>query len=115
MRREKRRDAARVGRGSHRRRANWILLAMGCLLLMAVPLAVAQSGDGPLFTLSWWTVDGGGGNSEGGGYRLASTAGQPDAGLLEGGGFALGGGFWRGGAVIPPGVHIYLPVIIRNR
>ena len=104
----------RVRRALHLRRTTWILLALGCLLLVAVPLAIAQSSDEPQFTLSWWTVDAGGDSSEEGGYVLAGTAGQPDAGLLEGGGFTLGGGFWRGGAVAPPDVYIYLPLILRN-
>jgi hypothetical protein len=46
------------------------------------------------FDLSWWTVDGGGGRSAGGGYHLEGTLGQPDAGQASGGGHALVGGFW---------------------
>jgi hypothetical protein len=99
----------------HLHRTRWILLALGFLLLVAVPLAIAQSGDGPPFTLSWWTVDAGGTtNSTGGGYSLGGTAGQPDAGLLEGGGFTLGGGFWCGGTLAPSEVYIYLPLMLRN-
>jgi len=45
-------------------------------------------------------VDGGGFTwSSGGGYARASTASQPDAGVLVGEGYALGGGFWRGGTL----------------
>jgi hypothetical protein len=96
-----------------RRPAAWILLGICCLLL-AVPLAVAESGNG--YDLSWWTVDGGGATgTTSGGYSLSGTAGQPDAGLLEGGGYVLGGGFWRGGAVAPPGYRIYLPLAMRNQ
>src|SRR4051812_22111573 len=46
-------------------------------------------------SLSWWTVDGGGGTSAGaGGLSLSATVGQCDAGTLSGGGLTLSGGFW---------------------
>jgi hypothetical protein len=93
----------------------WLLLALGCLLLIAVPLATAQPADEGSFSLAWWTVDAGGTTgSTGGGYTLGGSAGQPDAGLLTGGGYTLGGGFWRGGALAPPEHPIYLPVVLRN-
>jgi hypothetical protein len=50
-----------------------------------------------------------------GGHTLAGTAGQPDAGLLTGDGYALGGGFWRGGPAAPPEYELYLPLVVRNR
>ena len=46
------------------------------------------------FTIDWFTIDGGGGTSTGGGYSLSGTLGQPDAGLHSGGPFTLHGGFW---------------------
>jgi len=53
------------------------------------PFALAQ------FALDWWTIDGGGGTSTGGGYVVTGTLGQPDAGsVLSGGDFTLTGGFW---------------------
>lgn len=42
------------------------------------------------------TVDGGGGESAGGGFTLAGTIAQADAGALSGGEYALVGGFWPG-------------------
>ena len=90
----------------------WLLPGACCLLLVAaaVPLALAQTG----YDLSWWTVDGGGATlSTGEGYRLSGTAGQPDAGVLSGGQYTLGGGFWRGGAVAQADYGIYLPLISR--
>jgi hypothetical protein len=82
-----------------------------CLLLAAVP-ALAQSGGG--YDLSWSTVDGGGGTfSTGGGYSLGGTAGQPDAGLVTGGIYVLGSGFWGGGAVTVPEYVSYLPLVVR--
>lgn len=91
---------------------SWLLAGACCLLLAAVvvPLTLAQTG----YDLSWWTVDGGGARlSTGEGYRLSGTAGQPDAGLLEGGGYTLGGGFWRGGKVGGQSYVVYLPLVIR--
>ena len=85
------------------------------LLLAQVALggaapAAAQSG-GP-YDLTWSTVDGGGVMfSAGGSYALGGTIGQPDAGPLAGGSYAVLGGFWSG-AVIKYG--IYLPVVVRN-
>ncbi len=65
-----------------------VVLAAGAAAL--VPL-------GPSFDLSWNTIDGGGGTSTGGGFELAGTIGQHDAGpVMTGGRFALLGGFWAG-------------------
>jgi len=90
----------------------WLLLVVVGLLLVS-SLALAQSGGG--YDLSRSTVDGGGETfSTGGGYSLGGTAGQPDAGLLEGGVYTLGGGFWGGGAVVAPGYVIYLPLVMRQ-
>ena len=52
------------------------------------------------------SIDGGGGLSSAGTYTLAGTAGQPDAGTLSGGRYALEGGLWPGlltRVVIPDG------------
>jgi hypothetical protein len=55
---------------------------------------VAPEGE-PSYDLTWSTVDGGGTmTASGGGFELSGTAGQPDAGALTGGPFALTGGFW---------------------
>jgi hypothetical protein len=87
-----------------------IFLALAAFLLLA-SVALAQSGGG--YDLSWNTVDGGGYTfSAGGDYTLGGTIGQPDAGELSGGGYILGGGFWRGRAVAQ--CRIYLPLVLRN-
>lgn len=78
-------------------------------LLLIVSTVVARSG----YDLSWWTVDGGGGTASGGSYTLVGTIGQPDAGILTGGGYTLGGGFW-GGGVVAAGYKVYLPLILRQ-
>ena len=58
------------------------------------------------YGLSWFNMDGGGGDSSGGRYALGGTIGQHDAaGEQRGGGYVLLGGFWPGAAVpaaVPP-------------
>ena len=63
--------------------------------------ALAQGG----YALNWHTVTGGGiMQGAGGDYVLSATAGQPAAGMLDGGAFTLSGGFWAGaGASMPDG------------
>ena len=86
------------------------LLLLAALLSLLASVARAQSGGG--YDLTWSTVDGGGATwSEGGGYSLGGTVGQPDAGVLSGGGYTLAGGFWAGGAAR---YGIYLPLVLRN-
>jgi len=83
---------------------------LAALLSPLASVALAQSGGG--YDLTWSTVDGGGYTwSEGGGYSLGGTVGQPDAGVLSGGDYTLAGGFW-GGAAARYGV--YLPLVMRN-
>lgn len=62
---------------------------------------IAASPAAAQLDLSWNTIDGGGGTSSGGTFTLAMTIGQPDAGSLSGGAFALAGGFWAGGGPVP--------------
>ena len=66
-------------------------------VVFAVSLAMAASAQAQ-FAITWWTVDGGGGTSSGGLFTLSGTIGQPDAGVLAGGSFAIHGGFWVGGS-----------------
>lgn len=86
-------------------------LLLVCLFLSAT-LALARM---EAFTLSWSTVDGGGGKSSGGSYSLNGTIGQPDAGSMSGGTFDLAGGFWGGGsAPSSGGQQVFLPVILNS-
>ena len=74
-------------------------------------MVLAQDG----FNGSWWTVDGGGGDSAGGGYTLVGTIGQHEAGvLLEGDGYTLTGGLWPAGSASAGGVDIYLPILLKD-
>jgi len=105
----KRRHLARVGK--------YRLIATTSLALVVLVSALtgsvfAQIGDG--YDLSWRTVDGGGITlSFGGGYSLGSAIGQPDAGSLSGGEYALAGGFWNRS---PPTSYsfLYLPLVNLN-
>ncbi|MGA2680006.1 MAG: hypothetical protein ABSF37_12015 [Sedimentisphaerales bacterium] len=49
------------------------------------------------YQIVWSTIDGGGGTSSGGQYKITGTIGQPDAGYSESGSYELLGGFWPGG------------------
>jgi hypothetical protein len=85
-----------------------VLLIPIVLLIITVSIAAAQSSSG--YDPTWSTIDGGGGESVGSDYSLVGTLGQPDAGMLSGGGYTLNGGFW-GSALSQYGV--YLPLMIR--
>ena len=85
-----------------------IFLIVGLVLVLGVGMAYAQTGGG--YDLSWWTVDGGGGQVSAGGYVLDGTAGQPDASApLTAGGYELTGGYWSGGAAAS--TKVYMPII----
>ena len=91
------------------RRGLGLLVALA-LLLGVTGAALAQTGGG--YDLTWWTVDGGGGRLEGGGYTLDSTVGQADAAPpISGGGYDLQGGFWPAGG--EGGYSVYLPLVMR--
>ena len=59
------------------------------------------------FELNWYTIDGGGGRSSGGPYKLTGTIGQPDAAYSRGGNYELLGGFWPGGPLCFVDFHDY--------
>jgi hypothetical protein len=69
---------------------------MKTLALLTTVLVTASivSAD---YSISWYTIDGGGGTSSGGTYEISGTIGQPDAGYQDGGSYELLGGFWVGG------------------
>ena len=77
-------------------------VALWALVCSAIT-ASAQS-----YSIEWFTIDGGGGTSGGGGYSLSGTIGQPDANAqaLTGGNFSLAGGFWALLVVQTPGAPL---------
>jgi hypothetical protein len=92
-------------------RTKKILLFTLLVLMLAFSAGVAASS--PLadsFSIPWWTVDGGGGASQGGAYTLNGTAGQADASLATGGRYSLASGFWSVKMVV---FRNYLPVVRR--
>ena len=78
-----------------------------CVLISAFShRAVAQ------YAIDWFTIDGGGGTSTGGGYSVSGTIGQPDASqqAMTGGNYSLVGAFWSLYAIQTPGAP-YLSVM----
>ena len=87
-----------------------IMLIVLALIATATVTVYAQIGSG--YDLTWWTIDSGGNqNTDGGGYALSGTLGQPDASKAAGGTYELVGGFWSGAP--PVGYRNYLPAIVR--
>ncbi len=68
-----------------------IIVTVILMFLLSVSIANAD------YSISWHTIDGGGGQSSGGPYMLTGTIGQPDAAYSAGGNYELLGGFWPGG------------------
>lgn len=69
----------------------FLLVTLAAAVLPLTSLLAEQ------YKLSWYTIDGGGGQSSGGQYILTGTIGQPDAGYLGESNYELLGGFWVGG------------------
>ena len=92
------------------RRNAMVVLTVFALCLLASVLAAAPDTPATGFSIPWWTVDSGGGASQGGPYALSGSIGQADAGSAAGGNYVLMGGFWSGAF---QGFSIYLPVIIK--
>ena len=87
-------------------------IAFAIALLLAMPI-LARTNPAPTtaYDLGWYTIDGGGATfSTGGEYSLGGTIGQPDAGTLSGGSYALRGGFWVDAA---DNVKVHLPMVVR--
>lgn len=66
--------------------------------LPEIPASEPAVGTG--FAIPWSSIDGGGGVSNGGAYRLTATVGQADAGRAAGGAFTLTGGFLAGAELL---------------
>jgi hypothetical protein len=97
-------------------KANRAQIGTTLLILSVLPslvVATLTSANEPNYTLDWWTVDGGGETIGSGIYVLQGTVGQPDGGVLSGGGYVLSGGFWGGGSGAVE-YDVYLPLVLRN-
>ena len=80
-------------------------------LLLAFQAAHAAA-SAPTYTLDWWTVDSGGGGSQGGSYSLNGTVGQAEPGVLYAGNYSLAGGFWvRLQAALE---KLFLPIVMKH-
>jgi hypothetical protein len=87
------------------------VLLIVALLLLAATAAYAQG----VLDLPRWTIDTGGGSSQGGVYTLNGTIGQPDAARSGGGNFNLSAGYWAGGVTNEPELfRILIPITVKN-
>jgi hypothetical protein len=69
---------------------NFLATALFFAVLIA-PSARAQSTN---YSISWYTIAGGGGTSTGGNFALSGTIGQHATASMSGGTYSLTGGFW---------------------
>jgi hypothetical protein len=75
--------------------------------ILILSLLLPLTGFAQPYSIDWHKVSGGGGTSANGTYTLSGTIGQPDAGAtMNGGGYALSGGFWTISAVQNPGAPL---------
>ena len=89
-----------------------LIISLLIVMMAFATIATVHAQWGGGYDLTWNTIDSGGGESNGGGYTLAGTIGQPDASeTRRGGGFTLTGGFW----ISEDSQRcIYLPLVIRS-
>lgn len=67
---------------------------LGALVAGAI-LFLATAATAQTYSLTWSTIDGGGGTSTGGVFTIRGTIGQPDVGVtMTNGQYSLTGGFW---------------------
>ena len=96
----------------HVMHGTFLLLLILLLLFVGTTIAAAQTEND--FSISWWTVDGGGGISQSADeqYKINGSIGQPDVGIATGFGYAVKGGFWGSLHTAIREFFIYLPLII---
>lgn len=93
------------------RRTLIILMVSAIMLLYVGRIGFAQSGSG--YSLTWSTVNGGGGELANSGYALDGTAGQSDAHPgAAGGDYQLTSGLWAGLVINNRQKHaIFIPYV----
>jgi len=82
-------------RVDRRRRSIGIVVVLCGLLATVTPwrrAGEASAGGRGVLEVSWYSLDGGGGQSSGGPFDVSGTIGQVDAGQMVGGGFRVSGG-----------------------
>ena len=73
------------------------------IFVTAIVAALACRASHAQLSMTWTTIDGGGGTCSAGSLVLSCTIGQPDAGpVMAGGALSLTGGFWTGVAATGP-------------
>jgi hypothetical protein len=93
-----------------------ICAALVALLLLFTGTTIAFAQTASDYSITWWTIDGGGGTSRSADeqYSLSGTIGQPEVGTATGIGYAIKGGFWGSlGAAIQE-FFIHLPLVLTN-
>ncbi len=90
----------------------WSLALVSGLLALLAATGIGLQGA---LELPWWSVDGGGGTAAyGSTLALTGTAGQPDAGTLQGGPYRLYGGLWSPDVQPDIGFDLYLPTVLKR-
>ena len=93
-------------------RTRLICGALVALLLLIAGTTIATAHTTGDYSISWWTVDGGGGTSQSADdqYTLSGTIGQPEVGEASGLGYTVKGGFWSSLSAAIQEFLIYLPL-----
>jgi hypothetical protein len=86
-----------------------MVLSLIAFLLMTIQMVHAAAPS--TYALDWWTIDSGGGTSQGGTYSLSGTIGQAEPGSLHGDVYSLAGGFWANLQAVLE--KIFLPLVLR--
>jgi hypothetical protein len=69
-------------------------LTIAVALLAAAVFAPSSQAQSTNYSISWYTIAGGGGTSSAGNYTVSGTIGQHSTGSMSGGNYSLTGGFW---------------------
>ena len=80
-------------------------------LVLLLGASVALAGGGSDYAIPWSVLSSGGVPVAAGIYTLESTLGQAVAGPIEAGGLGLCVGY----PCDPPGLRVFLPVVLKNR
>ena len=90
-----------------------IIILLMTILLLLLAAAVLAQGSGSYSLPRFHTSSGGA--LSGGTYTMLTSAGQAEAGVMQGKGYTMGGGFWGGGAVREISYEIFLPTVTTSK